>query len=176
MSPLNAKAGATRALLAAALGGFLSSAVACGAAGHAANDSDSQADSSERGTTDTTVASESTTGAPLVDTGAALSDAAVVSSDAAIVSTNPHTPIPATKCESGQVAHPGVTSTALVALTQEEFASRCAERNGIFEIQPLCGGANSCRGLSYDSDSQTLTEHSCQATNTCAGYSCVVCT
>jgi hypothetical protein len=88
---------------------------------------------------------------------------------------NPHTPIPATKCESGRVPNPQVTSTVVGALTQDEFASRCAALNGIFEIQPLCGGSNSCRGMSYDSDSQALTEHSCQATNTCAGYSCVVC-
>lgn len=119
-----------------------------------------------------------------VDNSAVGSDAAAgpFSTDSGAVVTispdtpaNPHTPIPATKCASGQVPQPAVTSSVVGALTQDEFASRCASLNGIFEIQPLCGGSNSCRGMSYDSGSQTLTEHSCQATNTCAGYSCVVC-
>jgi hypothetical protein len=117
---------------------------------------------------DSTVGFDAAAGASFADSGAAVT----ISPD---TPPNPHTPIPATKCASGQVPNPKVTSTVVGALTQDEFASRCAALNGIFEIQPLCGGSNSCRGMSYDSGSQTLTEHSCQATNTCAGYSCVVC-
>jgi hypothetical protein len=112
--------------------------------------------------------SDATAGESFADSGAAFTSSIDTP-------TNPHTPIPATKCASGQVPNPAVTSTAVGALTQDEFAMRCAAQNGIFEIQPLCGGSNSCRGMSYDAGSETLTEHSCQATNTCAGYSCVVC-
>ena len=102
---------------------------------------------------DNAVASDSTVRESFADSGVALTDTAPVS-------TNPHTPIPATKCESGQVPSPVVTSSVVVALTRDEFASRCAALNGIFEVQPLCGGYNSCRGMSYDSGTQTLTEHS----------------
>ena len=151
----------------AAIGGFLSVAAACGGmASRPSTDSSPQvglndADNSPAG-------SDTTAGASFADSGAAIT----ISPD---TSPNPHTPIPATMCASGRVPNPKVTSTVAGALTQDEFALRCAAENGIFEIQPLCGGSNSCRGMSYDSGSQTLTEHSCQATNTCAGYSCVVC-
>jgi hypothetical protein len=68
-----------------------------------------------------------------------------------------------------------VTMTTYVSLTQADFQAMCDQRNGIFEIQPLCGGSNACRGFAYDSEPQILTEHSCQHTNSCAGYNCVVC-
>jgi len=174
VSSINQKTGATQALLVAAISGFMSVAAACGGKGAAPSPAGS---TSHVGSN---VADADAAG----DDGAAGSDATVMASYAdsgtpdtssAVISTNPHTPIPATKCESGQVPNPKVTSTVVGALTQDEFASRCAALNGIFEIQPLCGGSNSCRGMSYDSGEQTLTEHSCQATNTCAGYSCVVC-
>ena len=58
-------------------------------------------------------------------------------------------------------------------LTLEQFTALCDSMNGIFEIQPHCGGSNACRGMSYDTGTQTLTEHTCRGTNTCAGYSCV---
>jgi hypothetical protein len=147
MSSLVHKTSATQALLAAALGGFLSAAAACGGmASPNSTDSSSQVSSNDVGV-----------------------------GDSAVTPTNPHTPIPATKCASGQVPNPAVTSTVVGAVTQDMFAAQCAAQNGIFEIQPLCSGSNSCRGMSYDSGTQTLTEHSCQATNTCAGFSCVVC-
>lgn len=169
MTSIHQKSSTTHALLVAAISGFLSVAAACGGKGPApsptvptssagANDADA----------DNGALYDSAAGAFTTDSGASVAS----SSD---TPANPHTPIPATKCASGQVPNPEVTSTVVGALTQDEFASRCAALNGIFEIQPLCGGSNSCRGMSYDSGSQTLTEHSCQATNTCAGYSCVVC-
>jgi hypothetical protein len=89
--------------------------------------------------------------------------------------SNGDTPIPATECDGGVSPIPQVTTSAVQVLTQAEFAMQCAARNGIFEIQPHCGGSNSCRGMSNDSETTTLTEHSCRATNTCAGYSCVIC-
>jgi hypothetical protein len=60
-------------------------------------------------------------------------------------------------------------------MTQDVFTSQCNARHGLFEVQPHCGGSNACRGMSYDSETKTLTEHSCRATNTCAGFSCVIC-
>jgi hypothetical protein len=60
-------------------------------------------------------------------------------------------------------------------LTQQQFEDMCSARDGIFEIQPHCGGSNACRGFSYDSGTLTLTEHTCRATNQCGGWSCVIC-
>jgi hypothetical protein len=92
-----------------------------------------------------------------------------------VSASNGDTPIPATECDGGVSPNPQVTSSAVLDLTQDQFAKQCAARNGTFEIQPHCGGSNSCRGMSYDLETTALTEHSCRATNTCAGYSCVVC-
>jgi len=89
--------------------------------------------------------------------------------------TNEDTPVPNTACQSMD-PNPSVTSlTAVNDETEDVFKSQCAAKNGIFEVQPQCGGANACRGMSYDSKTQTLMEHTCRATNTCAGYSCVEC-
>ena len=71
--------------------------------------------------------------------------------------------------------NPQVLSREIATMTQDDFTAACAAKNGIFEIQPNCGGSNACRGMSYDSNTATYTEHSCRATNTCAGMSCVVC-
>jgi hypothetical protein len=78
-------------------------------------------------------------------------------------------------CETGVVSNPSVTSTSKEAITQEAFSATCASRNGTVQVHPHCGGANSCRGMSYDSETETLTEHSCRATNTCTGFSCIIC-
>lgn len=85
------------------------------------------------------------------------------------------TPMPATECDGGVSPDPSVTSTTSVVLTLDQFTSQCDAKNGVVEIQPHCGGSNACRGMSYDANTQTLTEHTCRSTNTCAGYSCVVC-
>ena len=152
----------------AAISGFLSVAAACGGKGTAPNSTEPPSGSNAVDADYSADVYQSAAGASFADSGAAVT----ISPD---TPPNPHTPIPATMCAFGQVPHPAVTSAAVGAITQDEFASLCAAKNGIFEIQPLCGGSNSCRGMSYDSGSETLTEHSCQATNTCAGYSCVVC-
>ena len=85
------------------------------------------------------------------------------------------TPVPNTQCSGGYSDDPTVTQKTVAAVTQSDFEAQCAAKNGIFEIQPHCGGSNACRGMSYDSETQTLTEHSCRQTNTCGGFSCVVC-
>jgi len=92
-------------------------------------------------------------------------------------SSNPSedTPIPATACDAGVSPSPKVTSSTVVVLTEDAFKARCATRGGVMELQPHCGGSNECRGMSYDSETQTLTEHTCRGTNSCAGFSCVIC-
>jgi len=97
-------------------------------------------------------------------------------SDSGASSVNGDTPIPAIACDAGVSPDPSVTSATIVAnMTESEFMAQCDAVSGILEIQPHCGGSNSCRGMSYDLETQTLSEHTCRATNTCAGYSCVVC-
>jgi hypothetical protein len=68
-----------------------------------------------------------------------------------------------------------ITSTKIQVMTEAEFQTECSSRGGTFEIMPHCGGYNSCMGMSYDTGTQTLTEHTCRGLNTCAGYSCVIC-
>ena len=89
---------------------------------------------------------------------------------------NGDTPIPSTACDGGVDHDPHVTSSTVVAdLTLDAFTSQCDAKNGVVEIHPHCGGFNACRGMSYDSATEMLTEHTCRGTNTCAGFSCVVC-
>ena len=79
-------------------------------------------------------------------------------------------------CDGGVSSNPSVTASSVVAdLTLDRFTAQCDARSGVVELQPHCGGLNNCRGMSYDTGTQTLTEHTCRATNTCAGYTCVIC-
>jgi hypothetical protein len=103
------------------------------------------------------------------------SGASAAASAASTETTNGDTPIPATACDGGVSPNPTVTSSTVAALTLGQFTSQCNTLNGIVETQPHCGGSNACRGMSYDTETQSLSEHTCRATNTCAGYSCVVC-
>lgn len=66
------------------------------------------------------------------------------------------------------------SSTVDDAMTLEKFTAECTSRNGTLEIHSHCGGANSCSGMSYDTGTHVLTEHTCSGLNTCAGYSCIV--
>jgi hypothetical protein len=59
-------------------------------------------------------------------------------------------------------------------MTREQFEEACDMADGKLEVHPHCGGFNSCKGFSYDSDANVYTEHTCQGLNTCTGYSCVV--
>ena len=68
-----------------------------------------------------------------------------------------------------------VTSSKVVAdMTLEKFTAECDARGGQVETHSHCGGANSCKGMSYDTATELLTEHTCRGSNTCAGYSCVI--
>lgn len=66
------------------------------------------------------------------------------------------------------------SSTTDASMTLETFTARCTARHGTVELHGHCGGANSCKGMSYDTATHVLTEHTCKASNTCAGYSCVI--
>jgi hypothetical protein len=59
-------------------------------------------------------------------------------------------------------------------MTLEKFTALCNARSGVVEIHPHCGGANTCKGMSYDDATHEFTEHTCMGLNTCSGYSCVV--
>lgn len=68
-----------------------------------------------------------------------------------------------------------ITSSKVVrGLTLDEFTQMCTAKGGKVEIEEECGGANSCKGMSYDTGTQVLTEHTCRVMNTCAGYSCII--
>lgn len=69
---------------------------------------------------------------------------------------------------------PSISSTSVdKTLTLQSFTSLCEERGGVVQTHASCAGANSCAGLSFHSSSGKLSEHSCRATNICAGMSCV---
>lgn len=79
-------------------------------------------------------------------------------------------------CKEGQVAEPTITETKqVVDMTEEAFRAECDARGGVVMVEPTCGGSNGCRGFSYDATIDTFTEHTCKATNTCSGWSCVIC-
>ncbi|MCB9598148.1 MAG: hypothetical protein H6719_35875 [Sandaracinaceae bacterium] len=65
-------------------------------------------------------------------------------------------------------------ASTVPGLTLEEFTAMCEGLGGYIEIHPHCGGMNSCGGISYDSDTGVLTEHTCAGLNTCTGFSCVI--
>jgi len=156
---------ASRALLTAALGGLLFFATPACSTSHPA--------ASDAGAVDTgTVVVD--TGAPTdtsaTDTGASsdASDAADGDAEAGPVDTGG----PDASCADAGV---GVTKTVIDAtMTLEIFTKMCEARGGKLELHSHCGGANTCKGFSYDTATQALTEHSCKGWNTCAGYSCVI--
>lgn len=65
-------------------------------------------------------------------------------------------------------------------ITLAEFARRCATsaklseaaNPGIVQVHAACAGANSCRGMVYQSWNE-IYEHSCRGVNYCSGWSCV---
>lgn len=106
------------------------------------------------------------TGGSTTDGGSdASADAATDASDAAAY----------VYCTNAPVDVRTVTSQMTVAMTQAEFQALCSSNGGTFEIMPHCGGFNSCMGISYDTGTQVLSQHTCRGLNTCAGYSCVIC-
>jgi hypothetical protein len=182
---------ASRALVSAALGGLLCvGSPACSSNDDAAEQTPALSDAgADRATanagldgsqSDSGVGSDSEAadGAAASDansgTDAAASDAtsatdALVASDSAPTSDAP--PICDAMPEAGVIT----SSTVVADMTLEKFTADCDALGGTVEIHPHCGGSNSCKGMSYDTATQTLTEHTCKGLNTCAGYSCIIC-
>ena len=65
------------------------------------------------------------------------------------------------------------SSTAAGVLTVEDFTALCDERGGTVEVMPHCGGFATAKGFSYDTGTQTLSEHTCMGANTCGGWNCI---
>jgi Cytochrome C oxidase, cbb3-type, subunit III len=77
-------------------------------------------------------------------------------------------------CGEGGQSEPVVTATRKVpALDANTFDAQCAQLDGVVQFHAHCGGYNLCRGESYDSATEELSEHTCRGLNTCAGMSCV---
>jgi hypothetical protein len=77
-------------------------------------------------------------------------------------------------CGDGTESGSGVLSERVVpALDAATFDEQCAERAGVLQFHAHCGGVNLCRGLSYDTETLVLSEHTCRGLNTCGGMSCV---
>lgn len=185
---------ASRALLSAALGGLLRVAPACSSSGDAqpAAAADSGAASDTGAAKDTATATDGagaadTDGSPDVADAPAVdafdssapdvADAAAeASSDGGAASDASD----ASDAETGDAvdfcpAEAGaITSSKIDAtMTLAAFTALCDMRHGTLQIHPHCGGNNSCKGISYDTGTQTFTEHTCKGLNTCTGYSCV---
>jgi hypothetical protein len=169
--------GASRRLLSAAIGGLLCvGGSACSsedeptdepgaladAGTEAGEDANAEVDGGEdAGSTGSDAAADASV---VEDAGADVTEDVVVD---AIVDAKPG-------CEPSDA--PGViTLTETKELTLEQFTADCEALGGILEIHPTCGGANSCQGMSYDTDTKVYTEHTCKGLNTCAGFSCVIC-
>src|SRR6187402_252394 len=77
--------------------------------------------------------------------------------------------------EGGSTAAMGILSSKVIPnLTLEQFSEECQEAGGVVETHGHCGGANTCKGFSYDTDTEVYTVHTCRGYNTCTGFSCVV--
>jgi len=69
---------------------------------------------------------------------------------------------------------PQITSSRIVeGLTENGFKTMCDAVGGTVEVLSHCGGLASARGFSYDTATQTLSEHTCKGANTCAGWNCI---
>jgi hypothetical protein len=141
---------ADSSLLAAALVGLLGTAAACTSSGGSEDSADQDADSGEQGG----AASGGGTASGGASSGGTGSGGAAT---------------------GGSAGAPTVTSSEVVPdLTLEDFTADCDAREGSVEIHSHCGGLVTGPGISYDSDTDVLTEHTCQGLNTCTGFSCVL--
>lgn len=90
-------------------------------------------------------------------------------------SSKQETPASVPETVGGAVADPPhiTSSKAAGVLTVDDFTALCDERGGAVEVMPHCGGFATAKGFSYDTSTQTLSEHTCMGTNTCGGWNCV---
>lgn len=101
----------------------------------------------------------------------ALMAAALVGLLSAAACDDTESPSGATTNSSG-----GAITSSIVDsdMTREKFRAICDEKGGRMEDHSHCGGANSCKGMSYDIATHVYSEHTCKGLNTCTGYSCVL--
>jgi len=59
------------------------------------------------------------------------------------------------------------------SISLNSFLELCKSRGGLAQTHASCAGANTCKGVSFHSESGKLTEHTCAGANICAGISCV---
>jgi mono/diheme cytochrome c family protein len=59
------------------------------------------------------------------------------------------------------------------SITLTSFLDLCKSRTGLVQTHANCSGNNSCKGVSFHSESGKLSEHTCSGANICAGISCV---
>jgi hypothetical protein len=81
---------------------------------------------------------------------------------------------PATEAAPPDAGKPEPKLLSAEAIPFADFNKKCDELGGVIQQHSTCAGSNSCKGLSYNSGSLELTEHSCKGLNTCGGLSCVV--
>ncbi|HVU02220.1 MAG TPA: cytochrome c [Polyangiaceae bacterium] len=58
-------------------------------------------------------------------------------------------------------------------ITFDEFSKLCEDRGGFVTTSASCATSNLCRGLSFMTEGNVLTEHSCKGQSNCSGMSCV---
>ena len=75
---------------------------------------------------------------------------------------------------AGETAAHITSSTEVPGMTAEAFTAACDDRGGTVEVIPHCGGLNTCKGFSYDTSTQLLSEHTCKGAATCGGWNCVI--
>jgi hypothetical protein len=77
--------------------------------------------------------------------------------------------------KSNSDSTPKITSSKVVGImTVDDFTALCDERGGTVEVMPHCGGFATAKGFSYDSTTESLSEHTCAGANTCAGWNCAI--
>jgi len=70
---------------------------------------------------------------------------------------------------------PHITSSTLVeGMDAAAFQALCDERHGTVEVMAHCGGLATAKGVSYDTETQLLSEHTCKGANTCGGWNCII--
>jgi hypothetical protein len=155
-------------LLAAALGGLMAATPACSSGFLTLHDpvDDAPAPSPAAGTDASTSTSTPDSDGPGPGDGGVVADANASSrpvTDASIACTVHADPAAVT------------SSTQDPNMSLATFSAECAARGGVVEVEPHCGGLNSCRGVSWDTITHVVSEHTCKGMNTCAGYSCIIC-
>jgi hypothetical protein len=157
-------------LLSGALAGLLSMSVsACGDDDKGTEDNASLDDDAGSRPTRGTKGAAGKSAEPQ-DAGAAKDDEPVKAKDAGPTKDSQ----PTTDAAPPDAGKPEPKLLSAEAIPFADLNKKCDELGGVIQQHSTCAGSNSCKGLSYNSGSLELTEHSCKGLNTCGGLSCVV--